>query len=79
MAKRTNGELKNNKTRKNSRTANNTGSIRQRPNGVWEGRVIVGIDPITGKPIRKSVYGSKENPKDVARARVISVEKVFNG
>lgn len=65
MAKRTNGELKNNKTRKNTRTANNTGSIRQRPNGVWEGRVIVGIDPITGKPIRKSVYGSKE--KEVRR------------
>ena len=65
MAKRTNGELKNNKTRKNTRTANNTGSIRQRPNGVWEGRVIVGIDPITGKPIRKSVYGSKE--KEVQR------------
>lgn len=65
MTKRTNGEVKSTKTRKNTRTANNTGSIRQRANGLWEARVITGIDPGTGKPIRKSVYGSKE--KEVRR------------
>ena len=65
MKKRTIGESTNNKTRKNTRTANNTGSIRQRPNGLWEARVVTGIDPITGKQIRKSVYGSKE--KEVRR------------
>ena len=65
MTKHANGELTNNKNRKNTRTANNTGSIRQRPNGLWEARVVTGIDPITGKPVRKSIYGKKE--KDVRR------------
>lgn len=46
--------------RKNSRAANNAGSIRQRPDGRWEARVTVGINPGTGKPIRKSFYGATQ-------------------
>ena len=64
MTKHTNGGS-NKKPRKNTRTSNNTGSIRQRPNGLWKARVVIGTDPATGKQVRKSVYGEKE--KDVRR------------
>ncbi len=64
MTRHTNGGS-NKKPRKNTRTSNNTGSIRQRPNGLWEARVVIGTDPATGKQVRKSVYGEKE--KDVRR------------
>lgn len=46
--------------RKNSRTANNTGSIRQRADGRWEGRITLGVNPGTGKPVRKSIYGATQ-------------------
>lgn len=45
------------KERKNSRAAAGAGSIRQRADGKWEARITVGINPGTGKPLRKSVYG----------------------
>lgn len=35
--------------------ANGEGSIRRKPNGRWEGRYTLGIDPITGRAIQKSV------------------------
>jgi len=37
--------------------ANGEGSIRRKPNGRWEGRYTVGVDPATGKAIQKSVSG----------------------
>ena len=37
------------------RRANGEGSIRRKPNGRWEGRYTVGIDPNTGRAIQKSV------------------------
>lgn len=40
------------------RTANGNGNIRRRSDGRWEARYILGNDPGTGKPIRKSVYGA---------------------
>lgn len=43
--------------RKNSRTANGAGSIRQRSDGRWEARYTAGTNPGTGKPIRRSIYG----------------------
>ena len=46
--------------RKNTRTAAGAGSIRQRPDGRWEARITVGNDPGTGKPIRRSIYGSTQ-------------------
>lgn len=46
--------------RKNTRTANNAGSIRQRSDGRWEARVTIGTDPGTGKSVRKSIYGSTQ-------------------
>lgn len=42
------------------KAANGTGSIRQRPDGRWEARYIVGINPGTGAYIRKSVYGKTQ-------------------
>ena len=42
------------------KAANGAGSIRQRPDGRWEARYIVGINPGTGAYIRKSVYGKTQ-------------------
>lgn len=39
---------------------NNEGSIRQRSDGRWEARVTVGINPATGKPERRSIYGKTQ-------------------
>ena len=38
--------------KKNTRAAQGTGSIRQRPDGRWEARITVGANPGTGKPVR---------------------------
>ena len=42
------------------KNANGSGSIRQRPDGRWEARYCVGVDPTTGKTIRRSIYGSSQ-------------------
>lgn len=42
------------------RAASGSGSLRQRQNGVWEGRITLGTDPGTGRPIRKSFYGQTQ-------------------
>lgn len=42
---------------KMAKGANGSGSIRKRPDGLWEGRYTIGRDTSTGKQIRKSVYG----------------------
>lgn len=39
---------------------NGAGNIRKRKDGTWEARYSVGIDPGTGKSIRKSVYGKTQ-------------------
>ena len=39
---------------------NGAGNIRKRKDGTWEARFSVGIDPGTGKTIRKSVYGKTQ-------------------
>lgn len=44
----------------NTRAAAGAGSIRQRPDGRWEARVTVGINPGTGKPVRRSIYGDTQ-------------------
>ena len=46
--------------RKSTRAAQGAGSIRQRPDGRWEARITVGTNPGTGKPIRRSIYGSTQ-------------------
>lgn len=42
------------------RRARGEGSIRQRKDGTWEARFITGVDPGTGKDIRKSVYAKTQ-------------------
>lgn len=44
----------------NTRAAQGDGSIRQRPDGLWEGRYTLGAGPGTGKQRRKSVYASTQ-------------------
>lgn len=51
--------------RKATRGAQGNGSIRQRSNGMWEGRYTAGRDPRTGKQIQRSVYGKTQ--KEVAQ------------
>lgn len=45
---------------KGTRTSNGDGCIRRRADGRYEAIVQVGINPATGKPIRKSIYGKTE-------------------
>lgn len=45
---------------KKKRRARGEGSIRQRKDGTWEARFVTGVDPGTGKDIRKSVYGKTQ-------------------
>lgn len=47
--------------KKETRNAHGSGTIRQRPDGRWEARYVAGHDPGTGKPDRKSIYGSTQN------------------
>lgn len=42
------------------KNAKGGGTIRQRPDGRWEARVVVGIDHGTGKPIRRSLYADTQ-------------------
>ena len=42
------------------RRARGEGSIRQRKDGAWEARFVIGMDPGTGKEIRKSVYAKTQ-------------------
>lgn len=60
----------------NTRAASGSGSIRQRADGTWEARFVVGHDPGTGKPIRKSVYAKTQ--KDVRQKLAQAVAAVDN-
>lgn len=42
------------------KNANGSGSIKRREDGRWEGRLMIGFDPKTGKVRRKSVYGKTQ-------------------
>lgn len=59
--------------RKTTRNASGNGTIRQRPDGRWEGRITLRRDPGTGKQRQKSVYGKTQ--KEVRQAlQKIAVE-----
>ena len=47
-------------TTRKTKGAKGGGTIRQRPDGRWEARYTLGIDPGTGKQIQKSVYGKTQ-------------------
>lgn len=61
----------------NTRAAQGSGSIRQRPDGTWEARYIVGRDPGTGKQVRKSVYAKTQ--KEVRQRLAQAIAAIDNG
>ena len=42
------------------KAAQGAGTIRQRANGKWEARIVTGVNPGTGKPIRRSIYADTQ-------------------
>jgi len=54
--------------------ANGEGNLRKRKNGTWEGRMIIGTDPKTGKLISKSVYARTQ--KEVREKMAALQEKI---
>ena len=57
------------------RAAFGSGNIRKRSNGIWEARFITGVDPGTGKYIRRSVYGkTQKEVREKLRAATASVD-----
>ena len=60
----------------NTRAASGSGTIRQRSDGTWEARFVVGHDPGMGKPIRKSVYAKTQ--KEVRQKLAQAVAAVDN-
>ena len=61
----------------NTRAASGSGTIRQRPDGTWEARFVVGHDPGTGKPVRKSVYGKTQ--AEVRKKMTATQRAIDNG
>ena len=59
-----------------TRAAQGSGTIRQRADGTWEARFVVGHDPGTGKPVRKSVYAKTQ--KEVRQKLAQAVAAVDN-
>jgi integrase len=55
-----------------NKRANGEGTIRQRSNGRWEARVVVGIDSGTGRPLRRSIYG---NTQTAVRKKMTAVRR----
>ena len=43
-----------------TKAAQGAGTIQRRANGKWEARIVVGKDPGTGKPIRRSIYADTQ-------------------
>ena len=57
--------------------ANGEGSIRKRKDGRWEGRYTAGCDPITGKPIHKSVLAKTQSEaKEKLKQAIAEAEKL---
>lgn len=61
----------------NIRAASGSGTIRQRPDGTWEGRLTVGSDPGTGRPVRKSIYGKTQ--AEVRKKMTATQRAIDNG
>jgi integrase len=62
-------------TRKNSKAAKGSGTIRERKDGLWEARYTVGRDPGTGKQVQKSIYaGSQEEVRKMLTQVTASVD-----
>lgn len=62
---------------KQKRRGNNEGSIYQRPDGRWCSQIIVGINPTTGKPKRKTLYGKTR--REVAEKLAKTLQELSSG
>lgn len=58
---------------KGKKAANGSGTIRKRSDGSWEGRATIGVNPGSGKPIRKSVY-AKTKSECAEKLRAITAQ-----
>lgn len=58
--------------KKKKRRAKGEGTVYKRKNGLYAGQALIGYDPVTGKPKRKTVYG-KTKPEVVQKLRKILV------
>jgi integrase len=54
------------------RGAKGGGTIRQRPDGTWEGRFTVGRDPGTGKQIQRSAYGKTQKEVRIKLSQAVA-------
>ena len=61
------------------RRRNGTGHVKQRANGTWEGRFIIGRNRITWKPIQKSVYGPTREDVEEKLKNCFSTMKWWRG
>jgi integrase len=63
------------KRKSNYRAAQGSGSIRQRPDGRWEARLVVGRNSGTGKQIRKSFYfDTQKEARQKLQAVAVDIE-----
>lgn len=60
-----------------AKAAQGAGTIRQRANGKWEARVVTGINPGTGKPIRRSIYADTQ--REVRRQMTAILRELDRG
>lgn len=60
-----------------TRNAQGSGTIRQRPDGRWEARYTVGRDPGTGKQIQRSIYGGTQ--KEVRQRLTAALKDIDAG
>jgi hypothetical protein len=63
------------------RKANGEGTLRQRKDGTWEYRIVVGTG-LDGKPVRKSFYsktktGGKTAYKEYLKTATVAIEKIM--
>ena len=65
------------RTSSRGRSANGAGTIKHRSDGRWEAQVTLGINPGTGKPIRKSFYGKTQ--KEVRQKMTQAVAALDEG
>ena len=63
--------------RKSTRAAQGSGTIRQREDGTWEARYVVGKDPGSGRQIRKSVYAKSQ--AEVRKKLAQAIAAIDNG
>lgn len=71
-----NEDLQEGETMARGKAINGSGNIRQRSDGRWEARYIVGRDAGTGEFIRKSVYGSSaESVSKKLRAATAAIDE----